>query len=179
MQGRAVIVTGGAGLIGKVIVRRFHEAGARVAIVDLDREKIDAAYDLGEICSTDRLPIVADVAEEDTAEQMVRSTLERFGRLDAVVTCAYWTTNGDATEVTLDEWNRCLAVSLTPTFLAAKHALPAMKAASGGGSITAISSIHGSFPAGRKFMYATAKAALEMLVRSLAVQCQDVVLGES
>jgi NAD(P)-dependent dehydrogenase (short-subunit alcohol dehydrogenase family) len=169
MQGRVIIVTGGAGLIGKTIVRQFHEAGARVAIVDISREKIDTAYDFAGIPEADRVQVVADVAEEEAARAMVERTVDRFGRLDTVVTCAYQTTDGDATEVTLDEWNRCLAVSLTPTFLAAKYALPAIVATAETGSLTAISSIHGSFPAGSKFMYATAKAALNMLVRGLAL----------
>ena len=169
MRDKVAIVTGGAGLIGSAIVGAFHGMGAKVCTVDQDHARMETAYGAAGVPTSDRLPIMGDVAEESVAEQMVNEAVSRFGRLDSVVTCAYWNKEGTATDITLEEWNRCLAVSLTPTFLAAKHALPAIRDTARHGSLIAISSIHGSLPAGCKFMYATAKAALEMLVRSLAV----------
>lgn len=169
MRDRVVIVTGGAGTIGKGIVKRFHDEGARVAVVDQTEEKITKAYDAIGISPDERLPVVGDVALEQTSAEMVRRTLERFGRLDAVVTSVFWSKGGDSTAVTLEDWNRCLAVTLTSTFLAAKHAVPAILSTAGRGSLTAISSVHGAAPGRNYAMYATAKAGLNMLVRALAL----------
>jgi len=169
MKDRVAIVTGGGGIIGRAIVKRFHEEGARVVIVGRKREKLDAAYDEAGVPPQNRVPLVGDVVDEATNEEMVRLALERFGRLDTIVTSVFWSKTADLPDVTLDEWNQCLGVTLTSTFLAAKHGFPAILKTAGRGSLTAISSVHGSFPAARYAMYATAKAGLNMLVRALAL----------
>jgi meso-butanediol dehydrogenase / (S,S)-butanediol dehydrogenase / diacetyl reductase len=168
LSDRVVLITGGAGKVGRHIVRRFHDEGAMVAIVDLDAARIDGAYDWAGVPNERRIPIVGDVSTEDTNAEMVACCVDRCGRIDDMVLCAYWTTGGDATQISLDDWNRAVGVSLTPTYLAARHGVPVMTE-NGGGSITPISSIHGLLPGRGKFMYATTKAALHMLVRALSV----------
>ena len=169
MRDRVAIVTGGGGVIGKAIVKRFHDEGARVVVVGRTGKKLDAAYDEAGVPTENRAPLVGDVADEALNEEMVQLALDRFGRLDAIVTSVFWSKTADLPDVTLDEWNRCLGVTLTSTFLAAKHGFPAILDTAGRGSLTAISSIHGSHPAQHYSMYATAKAGLNMLVRGLAL----------
>lgn len=169
MKDRVAIVTGGGGIIGRAIVKRFHEEGSRVVIVGQKREKLDATYDEAGVLPGDRVPLVGDVATEATNQEMVRLAIERFGRLDVIVPCVFWSKTGDLPDVTLEEWNRCLAVTLTSTFLAAKHGFPAILKTSGRGSLVAISSVFGGHPGANYAMYATAKAGLNMLVRALAL----------
>jgi NAD(P)-dependent dehydrogenase (short-subunit alcohol dehydrogenase family) len=169
MRDRVAIVTGGGGIIGKGIVKRFHDEGARVVVVGRTGRKLDAAYDAAGVPEEDRVALVGDVGEEATNKEMVRLALDKFGRLDSIVTCVFWSKVADLPDVTLDEWNKCLAVTLTSTFLAAKHGFPAILETAGRGSLTAISSVHGSHPGGHYSMYAAAKAGLNMLVRGLAL----------
>ena len=85
------------------------------------------------------------------------------------MTAVFWSKRGDATEIELDEWNRCMAVTLTSTFLAIKHSVPVIIDTAGSGSVTAISSIHGTHPGDRYAMYATAKAGLNMMIQAMAL----------
>lgn len=166
---QVVIVTGGAGVIGTGISLAFHQLGAHVVIVGRSAEKIETAYDLMGVPPDERVAITGDVGKEELAERMVREALERFGRLDHVVTCVYSSAGGNSQDITMEQWDQCIAVTLTSTFLAARHGVPAILETAGRGSIIAISSVHGSHPGRHYAMYATAKAGLEMLVRALAL----------
>ncbi len=115
------------------------------------------------------MTIGGDISKESVNKEMFERTIERFGRIDTIVTCVFWSKSGNSQEITLEEWNRCLDVTLTSTFLAAKYGVPAIKNTAGKGNIVAISSVHGSNPGRNYAMYATAKAGLNMLVRALAI----------
>ena len=165
---RVFIVTGGGGVVGRGITRRLHEEGARVVIAGRKAEKLDAAYrDIG-VPEDRQLAISGDVADEQFNIDLINRTVERFGRLDGIVPCVFWSKTGSSQEITLEEWNQCLAVTLTSTFLAAKYGVPAIRETAGRGSITAISSVFGEKPGRNYAMYSVAKAGLNMLVRALA-----------
>jgi NAD(P)-dependent dehydrogenase (short-subunit alcohol dehydrogenase family) len=165
---QVAIVTGGGGVIGRGIVRRLHEAGASVAIVGQNADKLTATYDAVGIPEPERLAITGDVATEELNIEMVRATVEQFGRLDTIVTSVYWSKGGKSQDISLAEWDRSLGVTLTSTFLAAKHGVPAILETAGRGNIVAISSVHGDRPGSDYAMYAAAKGGLNQLVRALA-----------
>ena len=162
------LVTGGAGIIGRGIVKRLYEAGSRVVIVARNTDNIEAAWQQLGIPDDRRLTIGGDISQESVNKEMIERTVDKFGRIDTIVTCVFWSKSGNSQQITLEEWNQCLAVTLTSTFLAAKYGVPAIRETAGKGNIIAISSVHGSDPGRNYAMYATAKAGLNMLVRALA-----------
>jgi NAD(P)-dependent dehydrogenase (short-subunit alcohol dehydrogenase family) len=168
LDGRVAVVTGGAQGIGRAIVERFLEEGARVALLDVDRGTADAT--VAAIGAGDRLVSHAcDVTSEAEVRVAVGATIERFGGLDILVNNAGMNRYGDPTTMTVDEWDRFFDLDLKAAWLCAKHALPALEA-SGHGSIVNISSIHGLMTIKGFFPYAAAKSGMLGLTRTLALE---------
>src|ERR1700753_3062841 len=145
LAGKVAIVTGGAGGIGAATAHELARAGAAVAVVDIDEGK--AAEVVEEIRRTGARAVAlgGDLAEEQTAAHVVRSTVAEFGRLDvlhnnaALTTSSFLSRDTTVTEIALDVWQRSLEVNLGSQLLMCKHAVPEMRQ-SGGGSIVNMSS---------------------------------------
>src|SRR3954470_14857453 len=134
--GRVVIVTGAWRGLGRAAAQRFYERGASVAVNVRDRARAEElAASMGERA----LPVPGDVATDGVAEEIVRMTLERFGRIDVIVNNAALARSTRFPDLTADEWRAALAVNRTAPFLLTKAALPAMKA-QGYGRIINVSS---------------------------------------
>ncbi|OSY36971.1 MULTISPECIES: SDR family NAD(P)-dependent oxidoreductase [Pseudonocardia] len=161
-EGTVAIVTGAASGIGRAAVELLVERGARVVAEDRD-PGVEA---LG---SDSVAPLVADVAEEDSARRAVALARERFGRLDVLVNNAGIIINRTVVEMTLDEWNSVLAVNATGAFLHSREALRAM-APQGSGAIVNV----GSYACYQAFptiaAYAASKGALAQLTRVTALE---------
>jgi len=122
--GRVVIITGAWRGIGRAAAERFHERGASVAVNVRDRERADSlATSIGERA----LAVPGDVAAAGVAEEIVRCTLERFGRVDVVVNNAAFARATRFPDLTAEEWREALEVNMTAPFLLTKAVLPAMK----------------------------------------------------
>jgi NAD(P)-dependent dehydrogenase (short-subunit alcohol dehydrogenase family) len=123
--GRVVIITGAWRGIGRAAAERFHERGASVAVNVRDRERADSlATSIGERA----LVVPGDVAAAGVAEEIVRRTLERFGRVDVVVNNAAFARSTRFPDLTAEEWREALEVNMTAPFLLTKAVLPAMRA---------------------------------------------------
>lgn len=134
-------MTGAASGFGLGVTERLLACGARVAMADIDAELVRAeAGRLGDKA----LPIALDVREADMVRAAVRQVADAFGGLDTLVNCAGAFEYGALGEMTLEHWNRLIAVNLTGTFLVSQAAMPYL-AASGRGRLVNISS-----EAGRK-----------------------------
>ena len=133
MRERVAIVTGAGQGIGNAIALRFLEEGMRVTIAESDEE---AGYEAAERLKHvgDVLYVPTDVAKESQVQEMVAKTLQVWGRLDFLVNNAgIAQSHGPAvTDLSLETWNRVLAVNLTGSFLCAKHSSPHLKARQGG-----------------------------------------------
>jgi len=169
LHGKAAIVTGAGGGIGSAICRHFAAEGAAVVGVDVDAGALERMagqlHNAGGRVDT----LVADVAEETTAQAAVARAVEKFGRLDVLVANAvHDLPYGPLTAVTLADWRRTFAVNLDSAFLFAKHAIPAM-AAGGGGSIVLIASQLGRVARPGRAWYCAAKGALIQLAKSIAL----------
>jgi NAD(P)-dependent dehydrogenase (short-subunit alcohol dehydrogenase family) len=150
LQGRVVIVTGGAGMLGAQYVRALADAGAHAVVADVDGERAEKVA--SSVTGARALPLTADVSRSDSVREMVRGTLEEFGRVDGLVNNAALDPkvdpgsppeHGDRFEdYPLDLWNRQLAVDLTGAFLCAQAVAPPMLAERRG-SIVNVSSIYG------------------------------------
>ena len=126
LSGRTIIVTGGAGLLGREYGRALVAAGASVVLADINHASVAAvAADLGQPGTA--IGVGVDVSEEASVAELVRTTLATFGRIDGLVNNAALNPSfvGDRTtefdlpfeQYSLDLWNRTLAVNLTGMFL--------------------------------------------------------------
>jgi NAD(P)-dependent dehydrogenase (short-subunit alcohol dehydrogenase family) len=171
--GKVAIVTGGAGGIGAATVRALAGEGASVAVVDIDEGK--AADVAAEVTASggDAIALGGDLSEETAAKAAVQSTLARFGRLDilhnnaALTASDFLSRDTTVTEMTLDVWERSVAVNLSSQMLMCKHAIPAMVRA-GGGSIINMSSGAALSGDRTRVAYAVAKAGVNTLTMYVA-----------
>jgi dihydroanticapsin dehydrogenase len=168
LTGRVALITGGGGAIGGATARRFAAEGARLMVGDHDggrAELVAAAIraEGGEASSR-----AVDVRSDASVAQLVEATVETFGRIDILFTCAGVLVSGSVTETTLEDWERTLAVNLTGPFLASRHVIPVMQAA-GGGSIVHMSSTAGLVGETGIAAYCASKGGVLMLARQMAL----------
>ena len=123
--GRVVIITGAWRGLGRAAAERFREHGADVAVNVRDRVRAD---NLAASIGGSTLAVPGDVAAPGVAEEIVRMTLERFGRVDVVVNNAALARSTRFADLTAEEWRVALEVNLTAPFLLTQAALPAMQA---------------------------------------------------
>lgn len=165
MEGKVVIVTGGASGIGRAAAALFVQEGARVVIADANgSEAQSTAAALGGNVAA----ITTDVSRDSDVRAMVAFTLERFGRIDVLVNNAGFGFTGTVVTIAEDDWDRLMAVNLKGMFLCAKHVIPVMAAQGGGaivntGSYTAISAI------ADRAAYVASKGGVVALTRAMAL----------
>lgn len=165
---KTVIVTGGAGGgIGGGITTVTAEAGWNVVIVDIDGE---AGRALSERLARKGLSaaafLCADIATPGCAEEAVSFTLERFGRVDALVNNAGIGLVKDIAEVTDDEYRRIFSVNIDAAYRFSRAVMGVMPAS--GGSIINIGSVHALSNIAGYTVYATTKGAIDAFTRALA-----------
>jgi NAD(P)-dependent dehydrogenase (short-subunit alcohol dehydrogenase family) len=162
----AMISAAGEG-IGEATAHAFAEAGYDLVLVDVNAEAVNAtAADLpGGIAEV----VVADVTDEAAVADLMARALERWGRVDVLVNVVGGSRPGKtAAELTLDEWNRMLALNLTSTFLMCRAVLPHMEQR-GKGAIVNVSSGAGLRGMRANPGYVAAKAGVGALTRALAL----------
>jgi NAD(P)-dependent dehydrogenase (short-subunit alcohol dehydrogenase family) len=162
LGGRRVLVTGAASGIGLAIAQLFHREGARVALLDRDRARLEKA-------AVDGAPtLVCDVADERQVRDAVGRAAAALGGIDGVVNSAGIDLMRPFERMTPEEWARVLAVDLTGPMLVCHAALPALREA-GRGTIVNIASGAALRPLEQRTAYCAAKAGLVMFGKTLAV----------
>jgi NAD(P)-dependent dehydrogenase (short-subunit alcohol dehydrogenase family) len=168
--GQVAIVTGAGRNIGEAAAKLFAAEGAAIAIVDLDQRRGEAVAAAIIDSGGKAKAYVCDVAREDHIVDTVKAVAADWGRLDILVNNAAMSDNKHILDVTKEEWDRVMAVSLTAPMLFSKYAAKEMIAAGRGGRIVNVSSTSGYFGRNRAIAYTTAKAGVVNLTRSLAIQ---------
>ncbi|AOW94100.1 short-chain dehydrogenase [Rhodococcus sp. WMMA185] len=170
LANRTAIVTGGTSGIGLGAVERLLAHGASVAFCGIDAEEAEqSAKNLaGEYGDNRVFGRVADVRDADAVQSFVADSAERFGGLDIVVTAAGIQTYGSAADTDPATWERTLAVNVTGSYLAVKHAIPHLRRR-GGGSIVLVSSVQAFVCQEGVSSYTASKGALNALARSIAI----------
>ena len=168
LEGRWALVTGAAKRIGAAIAATLHEAGANVAIHYFSsREPAEAlAADLNARRQRSAFTAGADLRDVPALERMLRTVVERSGRLDVLVNNAsnfYPTPLGSVTD---EQWHDLIDSNLKAPLFLSQAALPALRAAQG--VIVNIVDVHARRPLRDHPVYGAAKAGLAMLTRSLA-----------
>ena len=167
-DGRTALVTGGAGGIGLAIARQLAEGGARVVLVDLERQALDvAAASLAE--PRHHLALAVDVTRPEGVEQAVATVLEATGRIDILVNSAGVALLEPAGEISEAAWERTLAVNLTAPLLLAQAVAPAMRRQRHGRIIN-LASQASVVALRRHAAYCASKAGLVGLTRVLALE---------
>jgi len=172
LDGRVVIVTGGGHGIGKVYCRALAGEGACVVVAEIDGKAADVTAASLQAEGAEALAVVTDVADETSTRGLARAALERFGRIDVLINnAAVFATipisRVPLDEISVEEWDRVMAVNLRGVFLACKAVLPAMKARGFGRIINISSGTVFSGPATR-IHYVTSKAGVLGFTRTLA-----------
>jgi 2-deoxy-D-gluconate 3-dehydrogenase len=172
LSGRVAIVTGGNGGIGLGMSRGLASAGASVVVaarrVDRNQQAVAELMALG----AQAMAVEVDVRSEASIKDLMRRTVERFGRLDILINNAGTNIRRQPQDMTLDEWNTVLETNLTSAFLCSRDAYPHLKAA-GGGKIVNIGSMMSIFGTPFAPAYAASKGGIVQLTKSLATAWAD------
>jgi NAD(P)-dependent dehydrogenase (short-subunit alcohol dehydrogenase family) len=168
LAGRVAFVTGGSQGIGRAIVEALAANGAAVGVCGLEVDRVDETVAAVGAAGGQALAVPADVTDRASVDRAVEATVQRFGRLDVLVTSAGIQRYGNVVDTDEATWDQVIAVNLKGVYLVAKAALPHLRA-SGHGSVVVISSVQGHVAQAGVAAYAASKGALEMLVRSMAV----------
>jgi 3-oxoacyl-[acyl-carrier protein] reductase len=142
LTGKVALVTGAGRGIGRAIALGLAQAGARVAVSDVDEAGARRTAEELAAAGFEAAVFPADVAEAGPVEAMIAAVLERWGRLDILVNNAGVEPHGSLLDFPLADWQRTLDVNLTGPFLTCRAAAPHLRAG-GGGAIVNIGSIAG------------------------------------
>jgi NAD(P)-dependent dehydrogenase (short-subunit alcohol dehydrogenase family) len=129
LEGKIALIAGGTGGVGEGITRAFLQEGATVVVTSRKKENLDRLHDLTKDVSTHFVPIVGDMSDTDSAENLRNQILDKVERLDAVVASlnGRWDEDIPLTKTSLDDWKRMLDSNLTSHFIAARTFLPVLQ----------------------------------------------------
>lgn len=168
LEGKIAVVTGSGSGMGKAMVERFCNEGAKVVAVDVSGAQ-DALSSLGDCC----LPFHADVSKAEDVEAMIAVAKSHFGGLH--ILCNNAGINGAMSltaEYAVEEYDRVMAVNARGVFLGMRYGIPLMLE-SGGGSIVNTASMASKVAFPQMVAYAGSKGAVMMMTKNAAVEYAD------
>jgi NAD(P)-dependent dehydrogenase (short-subunit alcohol dehydrogenase family) len=170
LQDQVAVVTGAGRNIGEEIAKLFVAEGAKVAIVDLDQARGERVADAIRAAGGDATLFVADVSKGAAVEALVKDVVARYGRIDILVNNVAISDNKHIFDISEDEWDRVIAVTLKSQFLMGKYVGAQMAAQGTGGRIVNIGSTSGFTGRSRAIAYSAAKGGVANLTRAMAAQ---------
>jgi 2-hydroxycyclohexanecarboxyl-CoA dehydrogenase len=166
-MGRTAVVTGGASGIGLAICRHLADRQHRVAVLDLDGGAAERAAEDLRAHGAQALASAVDVSDRRTVDEALGKVRSEFGPVEIIVTSAGIAAFSKFTDITIEAWDRIIAVNLTGTFHCLQAAIPDMLTARWGRIVT-ISSSSAQSGAPRMGHYVASKGGVIALTRSLA-----------
>lgn len=168
LSGKVAVVTGAGSGLGRTFARTFAQAGAKVVVSDVAGDRAEESVEVISADGGNATAMSVNAADPDDVQKMADEIAAQFGEVHVLVNNA-----GIAIppvrihEVPIDEWNQVVAVNLNGVFLCTRAVIPLMLKA-GGGSIINISSLAATYGMPFALDYATSKAAVIGITRSLA-----------
>jgi NAD(P)-dependent dehydrogenase (short-subunit alcohol dehydrogenase family) len=171
LAGKSVLITGGAGEIGRESTNLFAAEGARVAVVDVDLEKADAVAAGARAAGGEAIAVRADVSSWADCQKMVADTEEAFGSLDVLFNNAGIMLADDGDALSTDEavWDLTINVNLKGVWLGCRAGIPALRRAGGGSIINTASFVALMGAATPQIAYTASKGGVVAMTRELAV----------
>ena len=170
LEGKVAIVTASAGAgIGQAAVRALADEGANVVVSDIHEKRTnEIANDIKAKTGRDTLSVVCDVSDSSQVENLIKQTLDKFGKIDILVNDAAREILAQVKDMTDEQWNTVMDVCLKGTFYTCRAVLPSMIEQKSG-SIINISSVAGWLPSDHgESHYCAAKAAVMAFTKCLA-----------
>ena len=176
LEGQVTVVTGGAKGIGRYIATTFADAGAKIAITDVDLERLEQTAGELRALGAETLAVPADVRDEDSVRALMERVDGEYGRIDVLVNNAgivphfawgvpHWPAVRD---MDLSFWDRVIRTNLYGTFLCTKHVIPYMERQGGGHIIN----LHGGGGL-HSCAYMVSKDAIWTFTRYVAMETKD------
>jgi NAD(P)-dependent dehydrogenase (short-subunit alcohol dehydrogenase family) len=165
LDGKVAVITGAGSGMAKASVRVFIREGAKVVAADISGAEEDTAREVG----GEVMPIHCDVTKEDEVEALMAATIERYGRVDAVLNVAGVADGGMLGDLDMALYDRLMDVDLRGIFHGMKHGIRAMLT-TGGGSIVNWSSVGGLNGSAGTSVYAAAKHGIIGASKSAAIE---------
>lgn len=166
VKGQRVLITAGAGGIGRAITEVFHKAGARVHVCDVMQPALDQTVKAFPGVSG----TLADVSNLKDVERLFADVKKQLGGLDCLINNAGIAgPTGKVEDITVEDWERCIDIDLNGMFHCTRLAMPLIKAA-GGGSVINLSSAAGRLAFPFRSPYSAAKWGVVGFTRSLSVE---------
>lgn len=171
LTGRVAVVTGAASGLSQSIAVGFGRFGADVMVADINDDGLKTTVE--QITSLGRKvsAVHCDISSPEQVDNLFKQVDQTFGRIDILVNGPFTFTRAKPEDLTLDQWDRAIAVCLTGYWMCTQAAGRRMIKQGTGGSVINISSIAGSSALGRgNFVYSVAKSGINQMTRELAVE---------
>lgn len=169
LDDKVALVTGAASGLGRAAAQIFAREGARVVVVDIQRDKGEETVNLIHSTGGDAIFVMADVSSSLEIQNMVRVTVDTYGGLDcAMNNAALDVGRHPLADLAEEDWDRAIGVDLTGVFLCMKYEIPAMLER-GGGTIVNVSSAAGLVGRPGMAWYIAAKSGMLGLTRVAAL----------
>jgi len=170
LKDKVAVVTGGAGGLGRPTALGLADFGANVVVTSRDLGKLNVVKGEIERLGSKALAIQCDVTKPADVEKMVKETVDKFGKIDILVTYAGMNIPKPAEEYPYNDWEKVMGVNVTGTFLTCREVGKAMIEKKQG-KIINISSVRGAYGLPRNYVaYATSKGAVIALTKQLATE---------
>ena len=170
LQGQIAIISGAGRNIGEETAKLLAAEGAKIAVVDMDKGRGDqVAADIKK-AGGDAMGFVADVSSEADIVRLVGDVVAKWGQIDILINNAAISDNKHILDISKEDWDRVIAVTLTGPFLMSKYVAKQMVAQGRPGKIVNVGSTSGFYGRKRAIAYTAAKGGVANLTRSMAVQ---------
>jgi glucose 1-dehydrogenase len=162
---KVCLVTGAGSGIGKAVATQFAREGGKVTVVDINEEHGKRTVDEIESAKGEALFARCNVGNSAEIQSAIKSTLDRWRKIDVVVNDAAMMTFKPIVDLREEDWDTVLNVNLRSVFLFCKYSVPHMPA---GGAIVNISSVHAHETTANVVPYATSKGGMEAFTRGFS-----------
>ena len=170
LDGKVAVVTGSGRGLGRAYARALAEAGAAVVVNDVDADAAAAVVAEIEAAGGRATPVIAPVGPSATAEELVATAVERYGRLDAMVTNAGLLRDRSVVKMSDEEFDAVIETHLRGTFTCARAAITRFREQGDGGRLVLVGSPAGQRASFGQTNYSAAKAGIVGMARTLAAE---------